>query len=167
MAIAERIHFFRKKSNMTMKELGAKIGFPDKSTDVRIAQYETGNRVPKAEITEKLAKVFDVSPRALSVPDIDTYEGLMHTLFTLEDVYGLYIDDLDGEICLRLDKSRGTTYANLFDMFFAWNRKKQKLNRGEISREEYDTFRYNFTLKDAGVKTVSVPDEELISDLDI
>ena len=91
----------------------------------------------------------------------------MHTLFTLEDVYGLYIDDLDGEICLRLDKTKGVTYATLFEMFYAWNRRKQKLNRGEISREEYDTFRYNFTLKDAGVKTVSVPDEELVSDLDI
>ena len=166
MSAAERIHFFRKKSKMTMRELGIKAGFTSKTADVRIAQYETGNRVPKAEITEKLAEVFGVSPKALAVPDIDTNEGLMHTLFALEDIYGLYIDDIDGEICLRLDKSRGITYAHLFELFYAWNRKKQKLNRGEISQEEYDTFRYNFTLKDAGVKTVKVPGEKLVSDLD-
>ena len=166
MSAAERIHFFRKKSKMTMRELGIKAGFTPKTADVRIAQYETGNRVPKAEITESLAKIFNVSPKALTVPDIDTEEGLMHTLFALEDIYGLYIDDMDGEICLRLDKSSGNTYARLFELFYAWNRKKQKLNRGEISREEYDIFRYNFTLKDAGVKSVSVPDEDIVADLD-
>ena len=43
----------------------------------------------------------------LDVPDIDTHIGLMHTLFALEDLYGIRIGDIDGEICLRLDKSKG------------------------------------------------------------
>ena len=33
------------------------------------------------------------------------YVGLMHTLFALEDMYGLKIKDIDGELCLCLDKS--------------------------------------------------------------
>ena len=41
------------------------------------------------KLTAALAQVLDVSPHALSVPDIDSYVGLMHTLFTLEDNYGL------------------------------------------------------------------------------
>ena len=32
----------------------------------------------------------------------------MHTLFALEDIYGLKIDKLDDEVCIRLDKNRGT-----------------------------------------------------------
>ena len=89
MAIGERIHFFRTMRGMTQKYLGMALGFPEKSADVRLAQYENGSRTPKADVTAALAQVLDVSPKALDVPDIDSYVGLMHTLFTLEDRYGL------------------------------------------------------------------------------
>ena len=80
MAIGERIHYFRNLRGMTQKYLGMVIGFPEKSADIRMAQYESGTRSPKEEITEKLAQALDVSPKALDVPDIDSYVGLMHTL---------------------------------------------------------------------------------------
>ena len=102
MAIGERIHFFRLLRGMTQKYLGMALGFPEKSADVRLAQYETGSRTPKADLTAALAQVLDVSPHALSVPDIDSYVGLMHTLFTLEDNYGLKISEMDGEVCLKV-----------------------------------------------------------------
>lgn len=73
MAISERIHFFRNLRGMTQKYLGLQLGFPDKSADVRMAQYETGSRTPKADITAALAQVLDVAPEALNVPDIDSY----------------------------------------------------------------------------------------------
>ena len=98
MAIGERIHFFRILRGMTQKYLGQVIGFPERSADVRLAQYETGTRTPKADLTSSLAQVLDVSPQALAVPDIDSYIGLMHTLFTLEDRYGLQIGEADDEI---------------------------------------------------------------------
>ena len=85
MAIGERIHFFRIMRGMTQKYLGMTVGFPEKSADVRLAQYETGSRRPKAELTAALAQILGVSPQALDIPDIDSYIGLMHTLFTLED----------------------------------------------------------------------------------
>ncbi len=82
------------------KYLGMSLGFPEKSADVRLAQYETGSRTPKADLTAALAEVLDVSPHALSVPDIDSYVGLMHTLFTLEDNYGLKVMEQDDELSL-------------------------------------------------------------------
>ena len=72
MAIGERIHFFRLLRGMTQKYLGMALGFPEKSADVRLAQYETGSRTPKADLTAALAQVLDVSPHALSVPDCIT-----------------------------------------------------------------------------------------------
>ena len=51
MAIGERIHFFRLLRGMTQKYLGTIVGFPERSADVRLAQYETGTRKPKAELT--------------------------------------------------------------------------------------------------------------------
>ena len=106
MAIGERIHFLRTLRGMTQKYLGVMVGLPEKSADVRLAQYETGARTPKADLTASLANALDVSPQALAVPDIDSYIGLMHTLFTLEDRYRLKIDEADGEVCLKVDVSQ-------------------------------------------------------------
>ena len=147
MAIGERIHFFRLLRGMTQKYLGTAVGFPERSADVRLAQYETGSRKPKADLTAALAQALDVSPQALDVPDIDSQIGLMHTLFTLEDLYGLKITELDGEVCLHLDKGMGTNYITMFEMFSAWKEQAEKYKNGEITKEEYDHWRYNYPQK--------------------
>ena len=144
MAIGERIRFFRNLRGMTQKYLGQVVGFPEKTADIRMAQYESGSRTPKAELTENLAGALEVSPLALSVPDIDSYLGLMHTLFALEDIYGLKIDKLDDEVCIRLDKNRGTSYISLLERFTAWQKEAEKYRNGEISKEEYDHWRYTY-----------------------
>lgn len=69
--------------------------------------------------------------------------GLMHTLFALEDMYGLKINSIDGELCLTLDKFNGMTYLSMFDMLNAWQHESEKLKAGTI-KEEYDTWRYNY-----------------------
>lgn len=144
MAIGERIHFFRTLRGMTQKYLGTLVGFPEKSADVRLAQYETGTRSPKSELTAALANILDVSPQALSVPDIDSYIGLMHTLFALEDVYGLKIDEADGEICLKVDVRKNKDAAHLHEMLCAWRQAAAMLKAGEITQEEYDRWRYHY-----------------------
>ena len=162
MAIGERIHFFRTMRGMTQKYLGMLLGFPEKSADVRLAQYETGTRTPKANLTSALAQILDVSPKALDVPDIDTDIGLMHTLFALEDTRGLKIGEIDGELCIRLDKYQGTAYLSMFEMLFAWNEQAKKLERGEISKEEYDKWRYPYPEFDATNRWVKVPSQKVI-----
>lgn len=144
MAIGERIRYFRNLRKMTQKYLGVSVGFPEKTADIRMAQYESGSRTPKADLTESLAKVLDVSPNALTVPDIDSYIGLMHTLFAMEDVYGLKIDKLNDEICIRLNRETGTTYTSMFERFSDWQEKAEQYRNGEISKDEYDEWRYNY-----------------------
>ena len=161
MAIGERIRFFRNKRGITQKYLGQMVGFPERSADVRMAQYETGSRTPKADLTKTLAGFFDISTNALTVPDIDTDIGLMHTLFALEDIRGLTIGEIDGEICLRLDKSRGTTYHSMFEMLSAWAEQARKLEAGEITKEDYDRWRYNYPDYDSTQRWAKVPSQEL------
>ena len=60
MAIGKRIHFFRLLRGMTQKYLGMALGFPEKSADVRLAQYETGSRTPQADLTAAMAEILDV-----------------------------------------------------------------------------------------------------------
>ena len=161
MAIGERIHFFRLLRGMTQKYLGMALGFPEKSADVRLAQYETGSRTPKADLTAALAQVLDVSPHALSVPDIDSYVGLMHTLFTLEDNYGLKITEQDGELALQVDFRKNKDAARLHEMLWAWREQAAKLEAGEISQEDYDRWRYNYPKYDTTQRWAKVPSKEL------
>ena len=86
------------------KELGEKLGFKGKTSDVRIAQYESESRTPKPALVKEMAAIFGVSPKAIMVPDIDSEISLMHTFFALEDMYGLTIAKNDGDICLHLTK---------------------------------------------------------------
>ena len=162
MAISERIHFFRLLRGMTQKYLGLALGFPEKSADVRLAQYETGSRTPKADLTAALAQVLDVSPHALSVPDIDSYVGLMHTLFTLEDNYGLKVKEQDGELALQVDFRKNKDAARLHEMLWAWLEQAAKLEAGEISQEEYDRWRYHYPEYDSSQIHAKMPPEGLI-----
>ena len=161
MAIGERIHFFRLLRGMTQKYLGMALGFPEKSADVRLAQYETGTRTPKADLTAAMAKVLEVSPQALDVPDIDSYIGLMHTLFALEDIYGLTVSEADGEVCLKVNKDKGKDAAKLSKMLCAWKEQAVKLSSEEISREEYDNWRYYYPKFDTTQIWAKVPSQEL------
>ena len=133
MAIGERIRFFRILRGMTQKYLGMTVGFPEKSADVRLAQYENGSRSPKADLTASLAEVLDVSPQALSVPDIDSYTGLMHTLFT--------------------------------EMLCSWRGQAAKFEAGEISKEDYDKWRYHYPDLDTSSLRQKVGPSQGLSDL--
>jgi transcriptional regulator with XRE-family HTH domain len=161
MAIGERIHFFRIMRGMTQKYLGMLVGFPERSADVRLAQYETGSRKPKAELTAVLAQALDVAPQALDIPDIDSQIGLMHTLFALEDIYGLTISETDGEVCLKVNKDKGKAAVELLQMLTTWQEQAAKLSAEEISREDYDQWRYNYPKFNTTQHWAKVPSKEL------
>ena len=144
MAIGKRIHFFRTLRGMTQKYLGMALGFPEKSADVCLAQYENGSRTPKADVTAAPAKVLDVSPNALDVPGIDSDIGLMYTLFTLEDRYGLEVCECADEVHPRVHIHKGRDAAALHGMLAAWGAVAARLKAGEITREEYDRWRYYY-----------------------
>jgi len=161
MAIGERIRFFRNLRGMTQKYLGQMVGFPEKTADIRMAQYESGSRSPKAELTENLAGVLGVSPLALSVPDIDSYLGLMHTLFTLEDRYGLTVETGEIGVSLRVDPRKGKDAAELSEMLNAWAEQAEKYRNGKINRENYDKWRYNYPKYDETSGYVKTPSKQL------
>ncbi len=143
MAIGQRIKFFRNLRKFTQKELGLKLGFPKNAADVRVAQYESETRIPKDDLINAFANLFDISPKALNVPEIDTYIGLMHTLFALEDTYGFKINKIDGQLCITLD-NHNKSFSTLFENLNSWQEEYEKLTNGEITQEEYDEWRYKY-----------------------
>lgn len=161
MAIGERIRFIRNLRGMTQKYLGTLVGFPEKTADIRMAQYEAGSRTPKEDLTKALAGALDVSPLALDVPDIDSYYGLMHTLFALEDRYGLTIETRDGEVLFRIDPRKGKDATRISELVCAWAAIAKKYHAGEIRRDEYDKWRYYYPQYDDTQITAKVPSQEL------
>ena len=155
--IGKRIKFFRKKKELTQKQLGRMLGFLGKTSDVCMAQYEAEARIPKQELVKKMASKFDVSPNALTVPNIDSYTGLLHTFFVLEDIYGLKITIMNDEICLHLDKSD----LSLLQMFQAWQEQSAKLEQGEITKEQNDQWRYNYPKFDTSQRWAKVPSQAI------
>ena len=93
------------------------------------------------------------------------YLGLMHTLFTLEDRYGLYVDEMDGEICLKVNVRKNKDAAELHRMLCAWQEQAAKLKAGEISQEDYDNWRYHYLEFDTTQIRAKVPSQALMDDL--
>lgn len=110
---------------------------------------------------ERLAGVLGVSPLALSVPDIDSYLGLMHTLFTLEDRYGLTVEKGENGVSMRVDTRKGKDAAELSEMLNAWVEQAEKYRKGDMSHEDYDKWRYNYPKYDENSGYVKVPSQEL------
>ncbi|EAD5424326.1 helix-turn-helix transcriptional regulator [Listeria monocytogenes] len=53
--LGDMINFFRKKNNLTLKELGKKVG----KTDATVSRWITGERSPIIEDVYKLVEIFD------------------------------------------------------------------------------------------------------------
>jgi hypothetical protein len=140
--------------------LGIAVGFPEKTADIRMAQYESGTRTPKEDLVKTLSGVLEVSPLAFSVPDIDSEQGLMHMLFALEDLYGLNVDTDNGEVRLHLENGKAAS-TSLSKMLSAWAEQAEKYKSGELTKEEYDQWRYNYPKYDVTQGWVKVPSQEL------
>ena len=126
-----------------------------------MAQYESEARVPKIDLVKQMSQIFDVNSPALTVPDIDTYAGLMHTLFALEDMYSLKVKNISGQPYLCLDRSISAPGSSVDQMLHAWMEQADKLENGEISKKEYDEWRYKYPELDTYQKRTKVPSQEL------
>jgi transcriptional regulator with XRE-family HTH domain len=125
----KRIRYFRTQRNMTQKQFGTAIGFPEQTADIRMAQYEADVRTPKHETITRLSNVLSVSAATLSIPKIEDETTLMHLLFSVED--SLYE--------LPEDEKRKVLNAVL-----QWWLMLQKQKSGQITKAEYDEWRYHY-----------------------
>lgn len=152
LSIGKRIRLIRKKRGMTQKALGLALGFSDKQADVRMNQYESGSRTPNHALLEKMAATLDVSPKALNVPDFKSDLDLLFLLFSLEDEFGFRISRSGSYTYLMLDEA-GSRDPALQNLFSTWSSYAEMLKSGQISREEYDRWRYTLGLPKSKKRT--------------
>lgn len=125
------------KAGEDEKELGRRLGYGESSADVRIAQYESGQRTPKQETLIRIAEILEVDVRNFLSPGIATMDELMETLFWMdEENRGLFhlflLNDSESEtVGITIRDKKTMSYLQ------EWMGKKQKLGDGRITEEEY------------------------------
>lgn len=68
ITFGEKLRYLRRKNNLTQKQLGMAVGFPENTADVRIAQYESNARMPKEELLNEFVRILGVHNEILTVP---------------------------------------------------------------------------------------------------
>ena len=141
MAIGERIKRIRNFRKWTQAQLGKAVGL----SDVRIRQYEIGNRIPKENMIQELAKALDCNYRSIYEPSLYAAEDVMYTLFELDAHYDMNLyevanpdDPTEKHIAVGFD------YSLLDDFLSNWKKKKEDLASGKITKEEYFEWKINW-----------------------
>ncbi|MGN0667322.1 MAG: helix-turn-helix domain-containing protein [Huintestinicola sp.] len=157
MTIGEKIKNARNLRGLTQKELGIKLGFDEKSADVRVAQYESGTRTPKSELLSEIAAVLDVNINSLKNPSLENTETFMHLLFDLEQeskkhhINNFSIIFVPDELGNPLPALQ--FHNHLLNEFLSeWQLRRKELSEKNITEEEYAEWMMSFpaTSDDSG-----------------
>ncbi|NLH63993.1 MAG: XRE family transcriptional regulator [Erysipelotrichaceae bacterium] len=135
MSIGSRIKRFRTYRGKTMKEIGMGLGMSERTSDVRMAQYESGTRVPKKDILEKIAFGLHVNPDAIDIPDPSTNNGFIFNLFEYFHLYGLHPTEVNKKILLEFDPDVIPTED--MDVLKDWFDEYNNYTQGKITKEQY------------------------------
>ena len=124
MAIGERIKRIRNFRKLTQAQLGEAVGL----SDVRIRQYEIGNRTPKEDMIQELAKALDCNYRSIYEPSLYAAEDVMYALFELDEHYDMPLYEVaDPEDPTEKHIAVGFNYSLLDDFLNTWKKKKEDL----------------------------------------
>lgn len=139
MEVGKKIKRFRTSFSLSQKELAQRAGMSEPA----IRNYELGNRTPSEKQLKKIADALGISMFAISNPNLESYQGVLHALFLLEDEYGIVPKEIDGQVYLSIENKKAVT-SNVSDGLRSWNSELNKLKSGEITKEEYDMWRYSY-----------------------
>lgn len=148
MAMGYKLKNLRTLRGYTQKEFGQLVGFSAVTADVRIAQYETGTRVPKADMVHKIAGILKVNPDYLMAPAPTSMEEIMQTLLFLDENNGVKLSAQeviteDGREIKRISLS----IVGMDGLLEEWYEKQKSLQKGELTQEEYYEWKMNWRVK--------------------
>ena len=148
MSMGYKLKKLRTLRGYTQREFGQLVGFSAVTADVRIAQYETGTRVPKADMVHKMAEVLKVNPDYLMAPAPTSMEEIMQTLLWLDENNGAKLSAQeviteDGREVKRISLSiMGMDY-----LLEQWYEKQKAVQKGELTQEEYYEWKMNWRVE--------------------
>ena len=78
----------------------------------------------------------------------------------IEDIHGIRAEKQREEVHLVFDGSKRNMDASVYEMLSAWAEQSEKFRNGEISKEQYDHWRYTFPAEDTTQIWGKVPSQE-------
>lgn len=130
--LGKSIREIRLRRGLTQREVSEAIGGISESA---LRSYELGERRPKQNTLERIAETLDVAPACFDTYGIERYDELVHALFLLEDRFGI-------EPCA--DESIRFTDEAIQSCVCTWRDWKEFLEKGKITREEYENRKDSF-----------------------
>ena len=165
MILGERIKRIRTFRGLTQRELGLKLGYEERNADVRVAQYESGYRVPKKDTLMEIARILNVNYINFITEAPGCAEDIMQTFFWLDEdnrntfhLFQLVCNpgkcnaSDDKSVCYN-DSDEWPAHApvgmwidyGLVNEFLReWFLRKEQLKSGEISEDEYFEWKINW-----------------------
>lgn len=137
MTVGEKIRKYRTKRGLSQKELAIKC----KMSEPAIRNYELGNRKPNEKQRMIIAAALEINVLSISNPTFESYHGVMHALYFLEESYGFeIIKDGSGVslVCNDID-----FLPRLLD----WGDIYNDYKAGKISEEEYEEWKDSYPEK--------------------
>ena len=135
MRIGQRIKQARVHRGLTQKELGIMVGFDENTADIRIAQYESSTRTPKADMRDKLGEAMGINPRYFYDSDLYSAEDIMFMLFELDGVHKVDLNPFHDGTRVRVNVH--VDYNLVDDFLVDWLKKKKALAAGELTKHDY------------------------------
>lgn len=130
--LGKSIREIRLRRGLTQREVSEAIGGISESA---LRSYELGERRPKQNTLERIAETLNVAPACFDTYGIERYDELVHALFLLEDRFGI-------EPCA--DGSIRFTDEAIQSCVCTWRDWKEFLEKGKITREEYENRKDSF-----------------------
>lgn len=172
MVLGERIKRIRTFRGLTQRELGLKLGYEERNADVRIAQYESGYRVPKNNTLMEMAKILKVHYIHLVGTTPGCAEDIMLTFLWLDEddrstIHLFQLVHNPGKCNASDDKSvryydndgwsahapvgMWLDYGLVNEFLREWCLRKEQLKNGEISEDEYFEWKINWPASSSSV----------------
>jgi len=151
--LGERIRFYRQQAGLTQKELAGLCEVSESA----IRNYELGNRVPDFLTLHTIAEKLRVNYAAIAGEKVTDLEGALQALYKLEEIYGLYPIEVDGQIHFvfrdsvavdkfkpDLDTVMGSPGALLQYRVLGFMKACALHDAGELTDEEYALWKSKF-----------------------
>lgn len=133
--LAKRLKTLRGELHLTQKDVANKA----RITESAYRAYELGDRNPKPEILNRVAKALGVRSEYLSAPTFRNRREFAYAILENEDAFGYTVFDIDG--IPAIVEGYGSSMDFFAEFVHSWEVMRKKLNNNEITREEYEEWK--------------------------
>lgn len=133
--LARKLKSLRNELHLTQKEVANRA----KITESAYRAYELGDRNPKPEILDRIAKALDVRPEFLSAPTFRNEHEFAYAILENEDAFGYTARNINGVPAIA--PGNGPAMNIFAEFILDWQKMRAKLDRHEITTEEYESWK--------------------------